>query len=87
MAIKVKVSIRQDEVQWTGSDLIVPFVVEPQGFPAQGGSFVIAAGGLNAAQLAGQFKTQLLTWIEDNPEYDALGSVTQTELVLIGGFS
>jgi hypothetical protein len=87
MAIKVKASIRQEDVQWGGNNLLVPFIVEPLGFPQQGGSFVMDATALNAAQMTAQFKTQLLTWIEDNPEYDALGPVAQTELVLIGGFS
>jgi hypothetical protein len=85
MALKVKATIV--ETNWINGDLIVAFVVEPHGFPIQGGSFVIPATSLNASQLTSQFKGQLLDWVAANPEYAGLGSVAQTELVLIGALA
>lgn len=86
MPIKVKVSILQDQVQWQGTDLVVPFLAEPMGFPIQGSSIVFPAGNFTSAQAAAQFKNQVIAWIATIPEYAGLGSLASNDVSVIGGF-
>lgn len=86
MPIKVKVAIRTEDVQWQGTDLVVPFVAEPMGFPAQGSSIVFPAGSFTSAQAAAQFKNQVITWIATIPEYTGLGNLASNDVSVIGGF-
>lgn len=87
MPIKVKVSVRQEEVQWQGTNLIVPFLAEPRGgFPIQGSSVVFPADNFTSAQAAAQFKNQVIAWIASVPEYAGLGSLAANDVSVIGGF-
>lgn len=86
MPIKVKVSVRQEDVIWQGTDLIVPFAVEPLGFPTLGGSFTIAAGSFTATQMAAQFKNSLITWIGQQSEYATVGPLQPADVSVLGGF-
>lgn len=86
MPIKVKVSIRTEEVQWQGSNLVVPFIAEPMGFPIQGSSIVFVASNFTSAQAAAQLKNQIIAWIATVPEYAGLGNLASNDVSVIGGF-
>lgn len=85
MPITVKVSIVQDDVQWSGTDLIVPFICEPLGRPQLRSSVPFAAASFSSAQAAAQFKNLVATWITQQAEYAGL-TPGSNDISVIGGF-